>query len=50
MGLTAKEKAEWTYKILKRRKKLKEYKRRAIEVDVDSLRFKCMEKAARRMR
>lgn len=43
MEITNKEKAEWTYKMLQRRKQAREYKRKQIENDLTgiSIRAKC---------
>lgn len=48
MKLTAKEKAKLTYEALQRRKKMKEYTQRAIENDLDNLRFECITRAKKR--
>lgn len=42
------EKAQKTYEILQRRKKLKEYARRALQCDLNSLSIRAVEKTSRR--
>ncbi len=46
--MTNKEKAQKTYEILKRRKQLREYKRRALQCDLTSLSISAVEKTSRR--
>ena len=48
VSMTNKEKAQKTYEILKRRKQLREYKRRALQCDLTSLSISAVEKTSRR--